>query len=38
MPVLMLIFLTAVVLAGVDVAISQWGADSRPSLGDDHIR
>jgi hypothetical protein len=38
MPVLMLIFLTAVVLAGVDIVVSQWGADSRPSLGDDHIR
>jgi hypothetical protein len=38
MPVLIFLILASFLLAAFDVAVNQWGADSRPSLGDDHAR
>jgi hypothetical protein len=38
MPVLIILIVTAFVLAAFDVAAVEWGADSRPSVGDDHAR
>lgn len=38
MPVLVILIIAAFILAGFDLAATEWGADTRPGFGDDHAR
>ena len=38
MDALVALFIIVVSLVGLDLAAVTWGADSRESIGDDHVR
>ena len=38
MEALLTVFILVVSLVGLDLAAVTWGADSRESIGDDHVR
>lgn len=38
MPALVILLIAAFILAGLDIAATEWGTDSRPGFGDDHAR
>ena len=38
MPAIFIFTITSTVLAALSLASALWGADSRPSIGDDHAR